>query len=136
MITIILPLPPTANKLWRPVRTGTAARMIATDSYREWGAIAKREVAQQRSGATIAERFHVCILLPDDGPWDLDNLVKPLLDACQHGGAISNDKLCRRLWVDCDDTRTGTALVELTPIPPIGCAPDRNEGNARKDHTK
>jgi Holliday junction resolvase RusA-like endonuclease len=133
MLTILLPLPPTANKLWVPVRTAGGAKMVKRKSYEDWSAMAKREVAQQRAGAAISGAFHAAILLPDDGPFDLDNMVKPLLDACQRGGAISNDKLCRRLWVDADDTRTGTALVELTPLPPAGCAPGGTKGTARME---
>lgn len=134
-ITLVLPLPPTTNKLWVPVRTAGGAKMVKRKAYADWSAMAQREVAQQRAGASFDAPFHAAILLPDDGPWDLDNLVKPLLDACQAGGAIKNDKLCRRLWVDCDDTRTGTALIELSPLPPIGRAPGWTKGSARMETT-
>lgn len=134
-ITLVLPLPPTTNKLWVPVRTAGGAKMVKRKSYADWSAMAKREVAQQRGSATMAEPCSIAILLPDDGPWDLDNLVKPLLDACQAGGAITNDKLCRRLWVDCDDTRIGSALVEISPLPPIGRAPGWTKGSARMETT-
>lgn len=133
MITILLPLPPTANKLWAPVRTASGARLVKREPYRDWSAMAKRDVEAQRAGQTIAGAFAATILLPDDGPWDLDNLIKPLLDACQHGGAVLNDKLCRRLFVDADDTRVGIALVELSPLPPTGGAPGRTKGQARME---
>jgi PAS domain-containing protein len=54
---------------------------------------------------------------------------------CQAGGAIKNDKLCRRLWVDCDETRIGSALLELSPLPPIGRAPGWTKGSARMETT-
>lgn len=135
MITLVLPLPPTTNRLWVPVRTPAGAKMVKRKSYADWSAMAAREVAAQRAGAEIAAPFSAAILLPDDGAFDLDNMVKPLMDACQAGGAIANDKMMRRLVVDADDTRAGTALIELSPLPPTGGAHGGTQGNARKGPT-
>ncbi len=115
MISLILPLPPTTNKIWKPVRTAGGARMAKTTTYADWSAMAAREVKNQRAGLAISAAFRVAILMPE-GRFDGDNLIKPLLDACQAGGAITNDKHCRGGSWDLDDTREGTALVELWPI--------------------
>jgi Holliday junction resolvase RusA-like endonuclease len=106
MISIILPIPPTTNK------------MVKRTDYKNWSAEAKREVTAQREGGMIAGPFRIAILMPE-GLYDADNLIKPLLDACQAGGAIVNDKLCRGGSWDIDDTRQGTVLIELTLIPPM-----------------
>lgn len=129
---IVLLLPPSTNKIWAPVRTRTGARMVKRTEYEIWSAQAKREVAAQRA-STISGAFRVSILLPE-GRNDGDNLIKPLLDACQAGGAISNDRLCVGGTWDVDDTRQGTALVLLTPIPPLA-RDQRSKGTSRMETT-
>ena len=89
--------------------------MVKREVYADWSAMAAREVQAQRNGESIAGPFRASLLLPE-GRHDGDNLIKPLLDACQHGGAISNDRNCRGGTWDVDDTREGTALIELTPL--------------------
>jgi Holliday junction resolvase RusA-like endonuclease len=131
--TIVLPLPPTTNKLWAPVRTRTGARMVKRAASADWAAQARRLVAQQ-SPAMIAGPFRAVILLPE-GRFDIDGPIKSLLDACQAGGAIKNDKHCRSLHVDFDASREGTALVELIPIPPPQRQPVRTKGHAGKEPT-
>jgi len=130
VISIILPMPPTTNKLWAPVRTKRGAKFVSRDSYADWKAMAKREVEDQRDGATISGKFRAAVLMPE-GAYDADNLIKPALDACQAGGAIKNDKHCIGGSWDVDDTRAGTVLIVLTPIPPLPRAPARNKGTAR-----
>lgn len=129
MICIALPPPPSANDLWMPTRAG---RMTLTPAYRDWQAMAKREVAIQRAGLSIKGPFRVAIVLPEDMRGDGDNRIKPTLDACQHGGAIANDRDC--VGGSWDFEPRSTVLVELTPIPPVARA-DRNKGNARMEPT-
>ena len=116
-LEIFLTLPPTTNKIWKPVRTRTSAKLVKREPYADWSAMAAREVTAQRNGATISGPFRASLLLPE-GRHDGDNLIKPLLDACQHGGAIANDRHCVGGTWDMDDTREGVALIVLTPIPP------------------
>ena len=129
---IILAIPPSTNKIWAPVRTRFGARMVKRAVYADWSAQAAREVQSQRSG-TITGAFRVSILLPE-GRHDGDNLIKPLIDACQAGGAISNDRNCIGGTWDVDDTREGTALVLLIPIPPLA-RDQRNKGTTRMETT-
>lgn len=134
-ITIVLPIPPTGtNKMWAPVRTNSGAKLVSSAAYAAWKAMAKREVESQREGISIAGKFRVAILIPESG-FDSDAPIKPALDACQAGGAIKNDKHCIGGSWDVDDTRAGTVLIVLTPIPPTASAPRRNTGNARKEPT-
>jgi len=134
VISIILPVPPTTNKLWAPVATRKGAKMVARDTYADWKAMAKREVEVQRDGAALDGAFRAAILMPA-GAYDADNLIKPALDACQAGGAIVNDKFCLGGSWDVDDTRAGTVLIVLTPIPPAADAPRRKQGTARMETT-
>lgn len=126
-IEIVLTAPPSTNKIWAPVRTRTGAKLVKRGAYEDWSAMAKREVASQRAGQSIACQFRASILLPA-GRHDGDNLIKPTLDACQAGGAIANDRLCIGGTWDVDDTREGTVLIVLTPIPPVVRA-DRTKGH-------
>jgi Holliday junction resolvase RusA-like endonuclease len=132
-ISLVLPLPPSVNRIWAPVRTKGGARFVRRAEYADWSAMAKREVEAQRAGASIAGAFRLSLLLPE-GRHDSDNMIKALLDACQAGGAIANDKHCRGGSWDLDDTRDGTALVEIYELPPVGARPAGSEGTARMEH--
>ena len=131
-LEIRLPLPPSVNKIWVPVPVRGGAVMVKRKAYKDWAAMAAREVAAQRAGLSINGAFRVSLLLPT-GRHDGDNLIKPILDACQHGGAIANDRDCIGGTWDMDDTREGLALIVLTPIPPARCQPARTKGHAGKD---
>jgi Holliday junction resolvase RusA-like endonuclease len=132
-IEIILTAPPSTNKIWAPVRTRTGAKFVKRTEYADWSAMAKREVEAQRAGFTIGGQFRASILVPA-GRHDGDNFIKPTLDACQAGGAIANDRLCIGGTWDVDDTRQGTVLIVLTPIPPVVRA-DRNKGSRAHGET-
>lgn len=114
-ITIILPLPPSINKAWVPIRTRTGARLIKRAPSRAWANAARLEVSIQRQRRQIAVVFEAIIELPKMRG-DVDNRIKQLLDACQAGGAITNDKLCHRLVVERDADREGNAYLTLRPI--------------------
>lgn len=134
-LALTLPIPPVVNKLWVPVRTSTGARMVKRAASEAWAAEAKWTVASQRAGACIADRFAALIVVPET-PADIDARIKPILDACQHGGAIANDKHCRSLRVEIDEgMESGIVRVELTPLPPSQRAPARTRATARKEPT-
>lgn len=121
-ITLRLPLPPSANKSWRPgITSAGVAAMFKRAPYKAWLAEAAWNVAAQRAGDCIPYRYHVRIVLPETRI-DPDNAVKPLQDSCQRGGAITNDKFLRRLVLEVDPSREpDTALIELwatdDPVP-------------------
>jgi Holliday junction resolvase RusA-like endonuclease len=114
-ITLILPLPPSINKGWVPVRTSTGAKLIKRANSKAWANAARWEVSIQREQRQIAAPFEAIIELPKMRG-DIDNRVKQLLDACQKGGAVTNDKLCQRLVVEHDVDREGAVYLTLRPI--------------------
>jgi Holliday junction resolvase RusA-like endonuclease len=114
-ITLILPLPPSINKAWVPIRTRTGAKLIKRAASKTWANSARWEVSIQREQRQIAVPFEAIIELPKMRG-DVDNRVKQLLDACQAGGAITNDKLCQRLVVEHDVDREGAVYLTLRPI--------------------
>jgi len=115
MIKLFLPLPPSVNKVWQPVSTRKGARMIKRAASRDWANAARWEVLAQRLGQQIDQPFEAIIVLPKFRG-DVDNRVKQILDACQAGGAVTNDKYCHRLVIERDDTREGNVEINLIPI--------------------
>lgn len=105
-IILLLPMPPSANRLWRNNRL--------SPDYRAWKETAGWEAKAQLVGVPpIKGAFSVKIEI-DPGRKDLDNMVKPLLDLCQSVGAIANDKHLMELHAYRIE-REGV-LVELTAL--------------------
>ncbi len=125
-ISITLPLPPSANKSWRPgIAPGGHAAMFKRAPYKAWLADAKERVAEQAAGDRVPYRYHLRIVLPET-PRDPDNSIKLLQDALQRGGVIADDKHLRRLVLEVDAARLDqTALCELwaltDPNPATSC---------------
>lgn len=77
MISLSLPYPPSANRLWRSVNGAN----IKSAEYRKWLTLAASEIPFALRGK-ITGRCAVTILAdrPDRRARDIDNLAKPLLD--------------------------------------------------------
>ena len=112
MIEIILPLPPSANRIWRNFR----GRMVKSSEYREWRDDAADSIAHQMGGQPPLMWFTAAMIMPPTRR-DLDNSIKPTLDALQAGGAVMDDKRLRALVISVDDSRRGaeTVLISLRP---------------------
>lgn len=112
LIEIILPLPPSANRIWRNFR----GRMVKSSEYREWRDDACDRIIKQMDGQPPLEWFTAAMIMPPTRR-DLDNSIKPTLDALQAGGAVEDDKRLRALVISVDDARRGdeTVLITLRP---------------------
>jgi crossover junction endodeoxyribonuclease RusA len=86
---IVLPWPPTANT---NVRHAEGAHYL-TDEHKEFRAEVARRV-NSRSCRHLVGRLRVSIAAfpPDKRRRDLDNAIKPILDACQHAGLYADDE--------------------------------------------
>ena len=134
-LALTLHIAPVVNKGWAPVRTTTGARLVKRTAAAEWAAEAKWMVLNQRAGRQINGPFAATIIVPATRA-DIDARIKAALDACQAGGAVTNDKHCQRLLVEIDHAlEAGLMRVELTPLPPLARAPRRTKGKARKETT-
>lgn len=114
-MTITLPLPPSANRIWRKTPRG----MIKAPEYRAWAEQAMWSVAAQWQQPAL-EYFGVTIKLPPTRR-DPDNSIKPAVDALQAGGAIVDDKRLQWLTLIVDHDRDPTLglLIDLVPaLPP------------------
>ncbi len=110
MFLFVLPLPPSANRIWR----NFGGRMVKSAEYRAWKDAAAASIASQMGGHAPLMWFSAAITMPPTRR-DLDNSIKPLLDALQAGGAVDDDKRLRALVIGVDDERRGndTVLIQL-----------------------
>jgi Holliday junction resolvase RusA-like endonuclease len=93
MTVVFLPMPPSSNRLWRRGPHG----MHASADYRQW----KDNAAWDIKSFTFPMIEVPCaveiIAVQKHKLRDLDNVIKPILDALQLGGLIKNDNQVRSL---------------------------------------
>ena len=101
-ITLDLPWPPTANRYWRNVQ----GRMVLSREGRRYreavDGLVWRHLQQEGEQIGFGESdLEVTIEAypPDRRRRDLDNLLKPLLDALQHAGVFDDDSQISRLSI-------------------------------------
>lgn len=119
MLELELPYPPSVNHYWRRVGNRT---LISRG-----GRTFRAEVCQllrSHKPEPLAGPLEVSIQVhpPDRRRRDLDNCLKSLLDAMQHGGVYHDDSQIVRLAIEkCPPTPGGKTLVrirELSHAPP------------------
>ena len=108
MITISLPLPPSANGIWRVGRSG----VHRSARYRSWQVDAGWELKAQRPGR-VEGPVEVTINAgrPDNRRRDADNLCKGLLDLLQAHKVIENDSKVVRVTSGWDRSVPGGRVV-------------------------
>lgn len=94
MIALELRRPPSANQLFRNIAAGGARARVKTQTYRAWVDEAAWEIRRVAGPRRITGRFGVIVVL---GPCagrapDLDNMIKPIVDALVRGGATQDDR--------------------------------------------
>jgi crossover junction endodeoxyribonuclease RusA len=113
MTILVLPYPPSMNGYWRSLRTGRmAGRVLISERGRAFrkdveAAARLQEIARLEGPLKVTLWLHP----PDRRRRDIDNPIKPLLDALTHAGAWSDDSQIRELRVtmeapDKDNPRT------------------------------
>lgn len=98
-VTLQLPLPPSANRLWVRAQKG----MRRSDEYTAWLLEAGWTAKTQHPGK-VDGPFKVSIhaTRPDKRRRDLDNIIKPTLDLMQHPAIVEDDSDCEQVsarWV-------------------------------------
>lgn len=106
---LTLPFPPTINHYYGHTSRGVVYIRKAGKCFREQ---AIEAVEEQLPGVTLTDRIHCEVVIhpPDHRPRDLDNYMKPLLDALTHSALIEDDKLIDQL-----------SIFRGTPLPRSGC---------------
>jgi crossover junction endodeoxyribonuclease RusA len=87
LISLILPWPPSVNRIWRSVG-GRVLLSADGRAYRQ--AVAVAVVEQHGAGDPLAGRLSMTIRAypPDRRRRDLDNLLKAILDSLEHAGSV------------------------------------------------
>lgn len=103
-----LPWPPSVNGYWRSFK----GRQIISKRGREFRSQAVEAIKTQ-DGRILSGRLSAKIELfpPDRRRRDIDNLLKPLLDALTHGGAIADDELFDQLTITRQSVVSGGEVI-------------------------
>lgn len=114
--SVTLPIPPTANRMWRNGNT----RQGKSAEYEGWKRAASWDVNMQRKGVKFTDPVSVTIIAKQPNKLrDLDNLIKPSLDSLQAGCLLSNDNIVRSItarWAEDHDALTGEMRVEVRSL--------------------
>jgi Holliday junction resolvase RusA-like endonuclease len=115
-ITVILPIPPSVNAMYRNVlRVGR----VKTAAYKTWQAEALQSaIAHGAKGQIIGPyAIHIEIDRPDlKRRRDLGNYLKAIEDFCVQAHYVADDSLCQRIkmaWTDRVPDRPGPVRVWL-----------------------
>jgi len=118
-LTFEMPYPPSVNNAWRMVRVGNRCRMVQSREGRAYRIRACAQLASVGRPMLACPMRVVVTLHPPDRrkKRDVDNTLKALLDALQHGGVICDDSQVQDLRVlKTDPVKGGSATVEIYPI--------------------
>jgi len=93
-IRIILPYPPSVNRLWRTTKTGG---MYSSKPYKDWVKHAEWALQGQVKGKQITGEYtlEIVAVKPDKRRRDLGNLEKAVSDLLQKAKVIEDDYLCQ-----------------------------------------
>lgn len=114
MIQLELPYPPSVNHYWGQAGTN---RFIGKKGKQFRIEVA--EACLEAGIQTLEGRLsvHVALFPPDRRARDVDNVLKPLLDACEHAGCFVNDNQIDELHIIRQEIRKGGACtVVILPI--------------------
>lgn len=97
-IKIILPYPPSVNRLWRINKTGGMHRSA---EYTAWRKHAEWAVHGQVKGKSITGEYtlEIAAVKPDKRRRDLGNLEKAISDLLQKVEVIKDDYLCQDIHI-------------------------------------
>lgn len=114
MIQLSLPYPPSINHYW-----GSRGnhRFIGKKGkeFRQAVAEACLDANVQEMSGKLA--MHVALFPPDRRKRDVDNVLKPLLDACEHAGCFVDDSQIDELHIIRQEVQKGgSCTVVILPI--------------------
>lgn len=116
MISLTLPLPPSANRLYRAFVRGKRATSIKSREYREWIARAQSIVAKEVGNLEpLTGPCTAVITLYLQRRRDVDNSAKPILDVLQ-GFVYANDSQVRRLLICREQVERGALPYVVVKI--------------------
>lgn len=95
-IELILPFPPSVNRLWRATKGGKVHR---SKKYVDWRKHAEWAVSSRTKGQKIQGKYtlEIVAVKPDKRRRDLGNLEKAVSDLLQHLEIVEDDYLCEEI---------------------------------------
>lgn len=128
-LVLTLPWPPSANRIWRNRRK--CGGPYLHPRVGEYRAAVLASVIDHSDGIVpepLAGLLQIALeLRPPRRGYDVDNRVKPVLDALQHAGVVEDDAQFRRVCVEefPDEPRAGGEVVaRISPwSPPVAAEP-------------
>ena len=113
-----LPYPPTVNHYWLASGhrryIGPAGQRFRKDAYY---LIKAAQRAHKPANSLLEVSVSLEVYPPDRRRRDLDNILKPILDALQHSGVIEDDSQVAELIVRrCERKPGGGIRVKVTPL--------------------
>ena len=109
-LQLILPYPPTVNHYWG--QSGKH-RFLGKKGKKFRQAVAEACLDAEVQTLTGRLSVHVALFPPDKRMRDVDNVLKPLLDACEHAGCFVNDSQIDELHIIRQEVRKGGACTIL-----------------------
>jgi len=111
---ITLPLPPSANRYWRAIGRGRVLVSEEGRAFKKMASLAYIAQRRQYHDGDVKVKGYVYF---ENRRRDLDNVLKPLLDALADGVAYRNDRQVRHIdivaRIDRDNPRVE---IEITPL--------------------
>lgn len=108
-VRLELPIPPSANRLWRSI----GRRVIISPEYAAWKRRAGVELMAARP-AQIPGHYALALVLPKKMRGDIDNRVKPVSDLMQAHGVITNDNLCNLIVISRGDVPANRCRITVS----------------------
>jgi Holliday junction resolvase RusA-like endonuclease len=124
-IVLSIPYPPSINSYFATVKRGGKMRRTVTQRGRDfreqvrWCCISQVTGRAGRLPIDFPVSVAIHLMPPDRRKRDNDNIQKPLLDALQKSGIVSDDHLVNPLatWMYAPDGRDGACIVVLDDQP-------------------
>ena len=113
-IQLLLPYPPSVNHYW--MSSGNM-RYISKRGRVFRQAVAEEAATQGIVGLEGRLAVHIALFPPDRRKRDVDNVLKALLDACEHAGCYESDSQIDELHIVRQEVRKdGGCTILILPI--------------------